>query len=202
MRKPSIVVSVLAVLALSACATPPQERFFTLAAQTPAAQGTGTAGPGATTATFSIVVGPVTVPDMVDRPQLVLRSSQNRVEIVEQARWAAPLKSEIPRVIAEHLSLALAGARTSTSDQRAAAVSDYRVLVDIQRFDSVPGVGATVQALWSITSPGRDPLTGRSLATEAAGPGYEALVAAHGRALATISQDIASAINVARARKP
>jgi uncharacterized lipoprotein YmbA len=178
---------------LSGCGTPLQEHFFTLAAEPPAASTAAATGPG-----FSIVVGPVTVPDVVDRPQIVLRSAPNRVEIAEQARWAAPLKSEIPRVVADNLARLLDGARTATSTQRASGAPDYRVLIDIQRFDSAPQEGATIQALWSITAKDGTPLTGSSLAIERAGAGYDELVAAHSRALGAVSRDIAAAIAAAR----
>jgi uncharacterized lipoprotein YmbA len=179
---------------LAGCGTAPQERFFTLDSD-PAPETRSTA----TGLGFTIVVGPVTVPEAVDRPQIVLRTATNRVEIDEQARWAASLKTEIPRVIADHLARLLDGARTATSMQRASSPPDYRVLIDIQRFDSVLQEGATIQALWTITTT-RDatPINGRALVTQRAGAGVDELVAAHSRALAGVSRDIAAAIGAAR----
>jgi uncharacterized lipoprotein YmbA len=191
----SAPLALILAASLTGCGTPMQERFFTLAAEPPSAATVPAA------ATFSIVVGPVTVPDVVDRPQLVLRSTPNRVDIVEEARWAAPLKSEIPRVVADNLASLLPGARTATSTQRATAAPDYRVLIDVQRFDSAATEGATIQALWSITAKDGAPLTGSTLATEPAGAGYDALVAAHSRALVAVSRDIAAAITAARGVK-
>jgi len=193
MRSTIVLAALLSALA-AGCGTPPQERFFTLASDTAPETRSTASGIG-----FTIVVGPVTVPEMVDRPQIVLRSAANRVELAEQARWAAPLKSEIPRVVADHLARLLDGARTATSMQRASSPPDYRVLIDIQRFDSVPQEGATIQAQWTITTTKEAaPLNGRSLVTERAGAGFDELVAAHSRALAAVSRDIASAIGAAR----
>jgi hypothetical protein len=116
-RRSARVALAATLLLLSACSlgTSPPERFFTLASEAPAA-----APASATVAAYLVVVGPVTIPEIVDRPQLVTSAGANRVEIAEQARWAAPLKSEIPRVIADHLARQLDGARTATSDERAA----------------------------------------------------------------------------------
>jgi hypothetical protein len=183
------------LLFLSACSlgTSPPERFFTLATEAPAA-----APASANAAAYLVIVGPVTIPEIVDRPQLVTSAGANRVEIAEQARWAAPLKSEIPRVIADHLARQLEGARTATTDERGAGTPDYRVLVDVQRFDSSPSA-ATIQASWTIRmKEGVAPLSGRSVVTEPAGAGYDALVAAHSRALARVSGEIAAAIRSAR----
>jgi hypothetical protein len=183
------------VALLAACGgTSPPVRFFTLASEAPSQTAASNVTP------FTIIVGPVTVPELVDRPQFVLRSAPNRVELTEQARWAAPLKSEIPRVVADHLAQRLAGARTATAAQRAATVPDYRVLIDIQRFETSQQEGATVQALWTVRPTVGAPFSGRSLVTENAGAGYEDLVAAHSRALASISRDIAAAITASRPR--
>jgi uncharacterized lipoprotein YmbA len=192
------MVLICGVLTVTAgCSTPPQERFFTLESP-PASQ----PAPNTAVGDFLIVVGPITVPEVVDRPQIVLRTAPGRVEIAEQARWAAPLKSEIPRVIADHLARLLNGARTAVFAERASGTPDYRVLIDIQRFESAPQQGATIQASWSVRPASGGPLIGRSLVSEPAGAGYDELVAAHSRALGAISREIAAAIEAARARKP
>src|SRR4051794_33515633 len=89
------ISAVLVAGAIAGCgsASPPAS-FYTLDATSPAAPGTVAA------AAYSIVVGPVTVPDMADRPQMVLRTKPNQVEIAELARWAEPLRDAIPRVVA------------------------------------------------------------------------------------------------------
>ena len=182
--------------ALSGCGTSPPVRYFTLAAEP---QSQTARGPDATVATYSVSVGPVTVPELVDRPHLVLRTSATQVQVAEQARWAAPLKSEIPRVIADQLARLLPGASTGTSSQRAVSAPDYRVLVDIQRFDSTPGVSAEIEASWTVRGRDGAVLAGRSMAVEPSRSGYDELVAAHSRALGAISRDIANAIVKLRA---
>lgn len=186
-----LAVCVLAILC--GCGTSPQARFFTLAPEAPS-QAARAEAPA-----LSIVVGPVTVPQLVDRPQLVLRAAPNRVTFAEQARWAEPLKSAIPRVIAENLAQLLEGARTATFGERAMSRPDFRVVIDIQRFDSAPGEAVTIEAIWSIHGATGVPQTGHALVREPAGAGYDELVAAHGRALGALSRDIAAAVRAAPA---
>jgi uncharacterized lipoprotein YmbA len=179
---------VLATL-LAACGltgTSPEPRFYTLASEPPPPA-------AASASTYLVVVGPVTIPQVVDRPQIVTRSAGNRVELAEFARWAAPLRSEIPRVIADNLARLLDGARTATMEQRAAGAPDYRVVIDVQRFDSSTE-GATIQASWSVRTKDATALAGRSIVTEPGGAGHAALVAAHSRALGKIAAEIAAAI--------
>ncbi|HYH42603.1 MAG TPA: ABC-type transport auxiliary lipoprotein family protein, partial [Burkholderiales bacterium] len=66
MRSTIVLAALLSALA-AGCGTPPQERFFTLAADAASETRSTASGIG-----FTIVVGPVTVPEMVDRPQIVL----------------------------------------------------------------------------------------------------------------------------------
>jgi uncharacterized lipoprotein YmbA len=145
---------------------------------------------------MDVVVGPVTVPDMVDRPQIVTRNPDNTIEMNEFARWAAPLKSDIGRVIAADLAQRLGTAHVSTVDLGAARPPVWRVRVNIMRFDSVPGDSVTIEAQWAVRPPGHAATAlGHTLAHEpVASHEYGALVDAHDRALATISADIAAAI--------
>jgi uncharacterized protein len=73
---------------------------------------------------------------------------------------------------------------------------DYRVVIAVQSFESAPGDAATVNALWTVRRTKDDKTeTGRTSVHEpTAQKGYDALAAAHSRALARLSQDIADAI--------
>ena len=180
------------------CSRSPRVSFYTLAPvatlETPAS---GRAVP-------AVAVGPVTLPEMVDRPQLVVRVGANRVEILESHRWAEPLKSEIPRLVARNLGRMLGSDRVSTYVQHAGAGAEYRVLLDIVRFEPVPGDSVTVETIWSVRrAAGGAARTGRTLAREKVeGPGYDALVAGCSRALAVVSGDLAKAIRAEDAAQP
>jgi uncharacterized protein len=185
-------VAFLTISSLTGCLGSPRETYYTLS--------TNTAAPGATSASgdsaYSIAVGPITLPEVVDRPQFVLRAGPNEVSIVELHRWAGPLRSEIPRIIADNLAADLNVKRVAAYPQSAMENADYRVSVDIQRFDSTLGESVTIDALWTVKRVSDGVLrTGRSTVRESSqGRSYETMVAAHSRALATISHDIAEAV--------
>jgi hypothetical protein len=185
-----LTVVCIGLLALAACSSPPKERYYTLAAAASAQ------APAAGASASSIAVGPVAVPETVDQPQLVVRVGANQMAIYEFHRWASPLKSEIARVIATNLAQELGTARVWAYAQITMPNPDYQVLVDVQRFDSALGEAATIDALWTVRrAAGGDPKSGRSHVREpTGGAGFDALVAAHSRALARVSQDIAGAI--------
>ena len=188
MKHLHLVVACLAALLLAACGSSPKERYYTLTADASA--------PVTGTSALSIAVGPVTVPEAVDQPQIVAQVGANQVAMYEYQRWASPLKGEIARVIAANLAQELGTPRVWSYAQATLPKRDYQVLVDVQRFDSVLGEAATVEALWTIRpAEGGKAKTGRSSVRQAtAGDGFDALAAAHSRALARVSQDIAAAI--------
>ena len=189
----TLLVSTLLVSTLVGCSSSPPIVFYTLT-EIPS-----TTAIGKTTA-FEILVGPVTLPDTLDRPQLVTRATDTRVNVLEQQRWAAPLKSEVPRVLAANLNQLLADAAVTVEPQPSTGRPPWRVAVEIQRFDATPGNDVTIEALWSIQGvPGTAPKIGYSVLREpVSGPGYDALVAAHSGAITALSGDIAAAVQVLR----
>jgi hypothetical protein len=170
------------VATLAACAaTGGKERFFTLNAPEP---------PAAADSAPSVAVVSVTVPDLVDRPQIVVRAGPNQVGMSEQARWAEPLRGAIARVVTANLAAAING---KVAPQR--GDPDYRVTLDVQRFESTLGAEVLIDAVWSVTPKSGERRVGRTIAREKSrGPDYDGLAAAHSAALATVSREIAAAI--------
>lgn len=190
MTRTSAWTALLLAAALAGCSSPPKTNFYTLSAAAAPARADATVP-------YSVAIGPVGVPESLDRPQMVMRTGANQVTLAEFERWAGPLRSEIALAIAENLKPLLGGASVVTYPQGMDA--DVTVSVDVQRFESVLGEAATVDVLWQVRPVKGAPKSGRTVAREAAGgAGYDAVVAAHGRALAAVSRDIAAAIRAAR----
>jgi uncharacterized lipoprotein YmbA len=188
-----LTAPLLAVLALCGCGTSPTTNFYTLGqAAAPARNGTP--------ASYSVAIGAVTLPQAVDRPQIVTRTGENQVAFDDFERWAGPLKDEIARAIAGNLTQLLEGASVFSYPQSSSVQADYKVLVDVQRFDSTLGDSSSIEVLWQVRPAKGESRNGRSTVRETAGgAGYEALVSAHSRALAAVSRDIANALRAASA---
>lgn len=169
------------------CGSTPASRFYTLSAAPPAS-------PPAVASDLSVAVGPVSVPLAVDRPQMVVTLNSNQVRLDELNRWASPLANNVARVVAENLVSMLGTPHVILSPQTANV--DYRAAIEVQRFESAPGEAATLDAVWTVShdADGRS-RTGRTTAREAAPDGsYDGLTAAHSRAVARLSRDIADAV--------
>jgi len=195
MRRLSFCVLVFGLAAaIHGCASP-RTIFYTLDSSAKAA---------ATGADYSIVVGPVSVPAEVDRPQFVVRLAPNRVDIDEFHRWASPLQDAIAGVVAENLSAILGTPQVTTSSRPMPAGTRYRILVDVARFESEPGVAAVLDVVWTVRG-AQDGATraGRTTVTETVPDReYSTLAAAHSRALLRLSGDIAEAVRALERNQP
>jgi uncharacterized protein len=192
------VIAIALVVAIAAsCSTTAPSRFYTL-------DSTATAdGAPSSSAQGSVMIGPVTIPAAVDRPEFVVQVAANRVEVEEFNRWVAPLSDAIARVVAGNLVVIL-----GTPEVAMAPLANfnpaYLVTIDVQRFDSIRGQGAVLEAVWTVRkTAGGETRSSRTSARETAqGDGFDALAAAHSRALAKLSSDIATAIRAEAEQKP
>jgi uncharacterized lipoprotein YmbA len=188
MHNPTIVVTLgVLILFVAGCTSTPAARYYILSAASE---------PAASSSDLSVIVGPVSVPDEVDRPQLVVRTGPNQMRVDEFNLWAAPLQDNISRVVAQNLVVMLGTPRVTLSSQTVSTELGYRAVIEVQRFDSAPGEAATLDAVWTVRrmKDGRTQ-TERTTVREAVQENtYEALAAAHSRAVALLSRDIAGAV--------
>ena len=187
--KPLLAAVVSGLILLAGCGRSPQTTFYTLTPLVADVSAPRAVGP-------SITIASVTLPELIDRPQLVVPDAGARVAILESQRWAEPLKSAIPRLLADNIARLMNSDRVSAYPQHASLNADYRLFVDIQRFE-LSGSTVIVDALWEIRSAkGAKPLTGRSKMVEPIGStDYEAVVAGYSRAMANMSREIAQSLS-------
>src|SRR5580658_553907 len=193
-RIAQLISIALAAAVAGGCSTAPS-KVYSLSS-TSAADGTPPTA-------VAVMVGPVTIPASVDQPEFVVQVAANRVQVDEFNRWVAPLGDAIARAVAGDL-VVLLGSPEVASNQLANFVPDYRVTIDVQKFESVPGSAATLEAVWTVRkSVGGEIRSGRTVAREPVqGQSYDALAAAHSQALAQMSTDIAVAIRAEAEQKP
>jgi uncharacterized protein len=150
---------------------------------------------------FIVSVGPVILPDSLRRPQIAIRTNDNQVDFSEFHKWAGPLKDDAKRILVENLSILLAEEGATVSTDELLIEPDYRVVVNINRFDVGPGETASLNAVWTLKDQKNQKIVAvtQSLFTEkATGPGYPELVNAQSRTLAALSLEVAAEIKKLR----
>ncbi|TAM55174.1 MAG: membrane integrity-associated transporter subunit PqiC [Paraburkholderia sp.] len=193
--RPAASAAVCAVLVgatlLSGCASPPESRFYTLGAGTDAAR---PAANEATKPALLIEVPTVQMPTQVARNQLVVQDDATRVTVLEQERWASPPADELRRALSGDLAARL-GTFDVFGSPHPENVPVYRIAVNVRRFESWPGSRAVLDTVWSVRSLRTQAVvTCNTVQTETVGPGYDALVAGHRRAIGKLADTIASTV--------
>jgi uncharacterized lipoprotein YmbA len=147
---------------------------------------------------LAIGIGPVKFPDQLDRPAIVTRSGSNRLEVNEFQRWGGSLEKNLTRVIEENLSFLMQTDRVMARPWERYFQPDVRLALDIRQFDGRLGEYASLNATWVLIEPNEDATlhVGRTIIQEATnGADYDALVAAHSRALAKLCEEMAAALS-------
>ncbi len=159
-----------------------------------------------------IMVGPITLPAIYDRPQLVMKNANNTVQAYEYHRWASSLKGDIADVVSSNIAITLKISNVWSFSQSMQSNFDYQVFLDVQNIESKAGEDVVVDVLWSIkpstniktsakpsanvtATTTTNVIMGRSLVREPiTESGLNAVVAAQSRAFSKVGQEIARSI--------
>jgi len=169
-------------------------QFYALNVEGPAA-GAAVVAPAAV-----IGVGPVGLPELFDRPQIVTRPDANRVVLAEYDRWGGGLVEEVQRVLLQDLTSRFSGATLVAWPWEHAETPALQVAVNFFRFDGDVGKEAYLSGVWELD----DVAGGCRLEAHAfdirqatAGGGYADFVGALSLGLAQLSDTIAARVRVA-----
>jgi len=188
-------------LALTGCLGSSREsRFYTLAPLQVRD------GPASSPTDATLAVGPLEIPDYVDRQQIVTRTGANELVVAEFDRWGGSLDNQITASLVATLRDRLASQQIAVAPWRSALLSGgaaYRVVVSVSRFDGIPGQSVVLEGRWELTaqSGGKEESLGMREATvteKIDGAGYDALVAAMQRALVRFGQQMADTVAAAK----
>lgn len=190
-----IGLAALAVAAtlLDGCASPPATHWYSLMPSEVVARSGAPAAAGIT-----FVLEPIRLPTQVDQPQWLVQLADGSVALLEQERWASPLRDEFRQALLEELVDGQGAVEART--QPAPAGAPWRIGLDVRRFDSLPGSEARVQGSWTLAAGDARTPSSRCewLLREPAPGGFAALAAAHRHIVARLGQDIAQALAQAR----
>jgi uncharacterized lipoprotein YmbA len=130
---------------LAACISTPSTNFYVLEPLS-----TSTASAIKTLKKPLIGIGPVSMPAMLDRKQIITRTENNSVQIAEFHQWASPLKENVVQVLTHNLAALRPNDIVRTYPWSAFGSVNYRIILDILRFDTSPGKSVNLEANWAI----------------------------------------------------
>jgi uncharacterized lipoprotein YmbA len=181
------------VIAGCASSTPPTD-FYTLSSLARVEE----RKPGARfSREITLGIGPVTLPQYLDRPQIVTRPSPNRLELAEFHRWGSSLGQDFSRVLAENLSIFLPAQHILAYPWDERIPINYQIALAVHRFEGKLGEYILLDIQWMVF----DQMTRKVLFAKRskirqpmASADYEALVFAKSQALAALGRQIADEI--------
>jgi uncharacterized protein len=182
--------SLLLAILLQGCASSAPVRFYTLA---PMKEAVTYGRDPVAQPRFTVGVGPVEIPDFLERPHIVTRNGGNEMIMAEYDRWAGSLKQDITRVLIEDVSAYLAPGASVFSWKRSIPL-DWRVAVEVTRLDITPGREVVLGAQWILFAGDRKAplkLRGQTFTEPLEGKDISAAVAMIGNAMGRLSKEIA-----------
>lgn len=190
MNKPWILAGLMLAL-LGGCSSSPPIQLYQLRADAPAVQ--GEAASGVASAVWAL--GPVQMPEYLDRDAIVRPSGQASLQHNPSQRWAEPLRDALPRLLAQDLARLRGAAQVWRMPVPPGVQVDRQLRVEVQRLDaSTDGRSVVLQARWTLVDPSgksRPAVSERRFEVDAGDGSVDALVSAHRSALWQLAQAIA-----------
>jgi len=194
----NLIICGLLIFALSGCISPgntPDPRFYMLKAMSENEITQKLDIP----AGIITVIGPVKIPQYLDRPQMVTQNEKRMMNMAQFDRWAEPLDSGIARLIVEDLNLLLPGMNFEMFPANFAIPLNYQVIVGVLQLDGNLKKDLLFVAQWSIVHADTRKLlyTKRSEMTVPVEPhSYAGLADALSKAVASLSTEIAQNLSL------
>lgn len=189
-RQGGLVALLACALLLAGCARTQQASYYQLSPLETSGNGPITGGAGE----MVLGIGPVLLPEYLDRPQFVTRLTANRLQLADSQRWAEPLSENIARVLGENLSALLGVERILLYPWPVSKAVDYQLLVEVLHFENESDGAARLVARWSVKGKGGGmvlPARRSSYLVPAASRDQEGLVTALNQALGSFCREIA-----------
>ncbi len=173
------------LLLVAACAAHP-DRFYGLT--------TLPQTPRAAAADFTThVILTVSLPGMIDRREMVINTSTDRLLVLEHERWAAPLSELVAQTLARDLEQRRADVLVADRGFDRSDLEPVRIRIDVVQMSVREGGEATLEAHWHIVDASRhvDEVGGETFRSPAGvaagGDGYVAIARAFSNDLSSLA---------------
>ncbi|MFV2057865.1 MAG: membrane integrity-associated transporter subunit PqiC [Thiohalomonadales bacterium] len=146
---------------------------------------------------ISIGLGPISLPDSLNRPQIVTREYKYKINIAEFNRWAGDLKDNMKKLLLGNLMQGLQTNQVSQYPWPNHATPDYQLRIDILDFVGFLGEKVEFKGTWTLISSDRNKdvqIYSFSFTEKLANDSYETLVASMSKLVVLLAQQIVGVI--------
>lgn len=142
-------------------------------------------------------IGPVEIPRLLNRPQIVSRKNNTEILMAEKHQWGGSYKEELVQALTDNFSNLLNTENIEKFPWKLSFKPNYHVKINIERFDGELGKSVTLKARWRLYKDNKEIAVNRSLITvsvPAKNNSYGAYVNAQSFALSQLSKKIITKI--------
>ena len=166
---------------LAACAGQP-DHFYALSTMPQAAR------PPASGFAAHVILN-VSIPDTLDRREMVIDTTDDRILVLEHERWAAPLSDLVTQTLARDIEQRRADVLVADRGFDQAGLNPVHIKVDLVRMSAHRGGTASLEAHWRIIDPAAraDLLGGETFTSPIGGGDYAAVARAFSACLASLA---------------
>lgn len=168
-------------------------RFYSLSAPLPSSS--------SITNKLSVGIGPVEIPRLLNRPQIVSRKDNTEIIIAEKHQWGGSYKEELIKALTDNFSALLKTERIEEYPWKSSFKPNYQVRIDIESFDGQVGKSVILNARWRLIKNNRELLVKRALievpvsaSASISASSYGSYVRAQSLAISRLSQEIVANI--------
>lgn len=142
-----------------------------------------------------IGVGPIVIPRLLNRPQIVSRKNNTEIQMSESHQWGGSFKEELIQSITDNLSSLLKTDNIEQYPWKFSFKPKYQIRIDIERLDGQKGKKVLLKARWRLLKNNKEILVKRAIInTPIQGKSYASYVKAQSQALITLSKQISQQI--------
>ena len=191
----SITLCAVVSLLIAACGSSPPVRYFALSPM-------DTVQRQDPDDSVTLGVGPLRLPEYLNRSQMVTRGGGSELEIDEFSRWAEPLTQALHRVVSADVDNMMTGVTVIAFPWESVVQNnvDYRLIGEVTRFDADRSGRVVLNIQWAIYDVSADvavpPRRGRYETRAARSDDPANVASAMNDALAMFSRDVVSELEV------
>jgi len=185
MNKIRTLLVVLCVVLLASCAAQPPTHYYDLTSQAMASE-------NAISTDITLGIGPVTLPQLLDRPGIVSRHHSTGINVASYHVWAGELEPTFTRVLADSISTTLQHETIWASPWDNRFRPQYQLRLFVDRFSGELNGSVTLSLTWTLLADyGQQVIsTHRYRASIESGQGYEGYVNALNQLLADFAGEV------------
>ncbi len=140
-------------------------------------------------------VGPVQIPRLLRRPQIVIRKSQTEVDLIEAHQWGGSLREDLLNAFESNLAVLLGTESVEIYPWKHSFKPNYQVRINIEQLDGDLGKTVTLKARWRLLQGKKVVMVKRPvIQVPIKGGDYNAYVKAQSEAIYRLSKLIAGNI--------